>query len=404
MPLTREQIAAELESKKLAAPMPPCADVLLSLVNADVAYSAADDVQRSFLDYFAFGKHEGIVVKGLTGLDPRLVKCLDPASSFPPQSCMPSPCVTLQGVRHRQNPVVPVGPSPDPLPPQANTLRRLFAGDVAWLFYMERMGLFKILGALLDDYALKGSLAIEWTGEAAPAVLEIFTRQVKMGTSSTVRDRDFTFRRVLGWTSEAGRGLGSDAVLNREFNEHFTRLCAAALQYYNEKRLGVAIQASATPGKPSVATLTTIGELGANLRRSFEGFLYGRNYLNTINGIVYAVGTMGLVKGLRDSLGIPKPLSEPHEYLGAAYDILVAKTRPGTNSNRFIVHRDLARSARDILLQLEVVNLEDRSSGGDLETWLGFVEDKFETYRTNYRVATGVDLGAPGAPTIEQAA
>jgi hypothetical protein len=278
---------------------------------------------------------------------------------------------------------------------------------VVWLYFMERMGLFRILGALLDDYALKGSLPLEWTpGDPSHAVLETFTRQVKMGLSSTVRDRDFTFRRVLGWTSEPGRALGSDAQLNRDFSSSFTAFFSGALRYYSEKRLAVAIQASASAGRPSVATLTEIGDLGDKLRRSYEGFLYGRNYLNTLNGIVTAVGTMALVGALREAIGIPRALSEPHEYLGAAYDILVAKVRPGTNSNRFIVHRELARNARDILLQLEVASLStDPGVGGTsaLQDWLDLAEGKFEAFRTNFRIATGSDLGTGGG-TLELAA
>ncbi len=405
MALTAESIAAALEQKTLASPFAPNGDVLLSMLSVDgTAYIDADDVQKGFLDYFLFFRHTGPSTNDFP-FDKNLKSCAA-KESFP--MGWRWPCVTLAGVRHRENQEVtpPPWPGPTQPPPTTNKLRRLFTGDVVWLFFMERFGIFKILGALLDDYALKGSLPIEWSAsDPAPLVLEVFTRDVKMGISSTVRDRDFTYRRVLGWTSEAGKKLGSDATLNADFNDLFTRFVAAALQYYNEKRLAVAIQGPTGPGKPSVATLTSIGQLGGSLVRSFEPFLYGRNYLNTLNGIVYAIGAMGLVKALRDSIGIPKALGLAHEYLGAAYDILIAKARPGTSSNRFIVHRDLAQSARDILIQLEVVNTGNtKVNGGDLETWLGLVEGKFESYRTAYRVATGVDLGSPGGAQIEQAA
>lgn len=411
MPLTRNEIATDLETrpKRVVTPFTPCGDVLLSLVNAKTPYASADDVQQAFLDYFAFARHEGERVKELHRLDPDLAAGLAADESFPPPSCAPVPFATLRGVRHRQNPATPMPPPTTGASAPAGTghLRRLFVGDVVWLYFMERMGLFRILGALLDDYALKGTLPLEWTqGDASHAVLETFTRQVKSGLSSGVRDRDFTYRRVLGWTSEPGRALGSEAQLNRDFASSFQAFFGGSLRYYGEKRLAVAIQASSTAGRPSVATLTEIGDLGDKLRRSYEGFLYGRNYLNTLSGIVAAVGAMALIGALREAIGIPRALSEPHEYLGAAYDILVAKVRPGTNSNRFIVHRELARSGRDILLQLEVASMStDTGPSGTspLQEWLDLVEGKFESFRTNYRIATGSDLGTGGA-TSELAA
>jgi hypothetical protein len=410
MPLTRNDLATDLENKpkRIAIPFTPCADVLLSLVTTKTPYGAGDDVQQAFMDYFAFTAHEPELVKQLPGLDSDLAKGLAGQKYFPPVSCWPSPLVTLQGQRHRQNPATPPPPMPDPTGPGFGTLRRLFVGDVVWLYFMERMGLFRILGALLDDYALKGTLPIEMVqGEHTHVVLEVFTRQVKMGVSPGVRDRDNLYRKVLGWTSEAGRSLGSDAQVNRDFASGFTAFMSGVLKYYSEKRLAVAIQASAAAGRPSVATLTEIGDLGDKLRRTYEGFLYGRNYLNTLSSIVYAVGAMALVGALRDAIGIPKALSEPHEYLGAAYDILVTKERPGKSANRFIIHREMAKNARDILMQLEVANLStDVSASGTspLQEWLDLAEGKFESFRTNYRVATGSDLGAAGTATMEQVA
>jgi hypothetical protein len=73
-------------------------------------------------------------------------------------------------------------------------------------------------------------------------------------------------------------------------------------------------------------------------------------------------------------------------------------------TNRYIVHRECAKNARDILLDLEVINHQDKRSNppGELENWLNQIEAKVEGYRTAYRTLTGVDLGATGAQTIEQ--
>ena len=39
-------------------------------------------------------------------------------------------------------------------------IRRLFVGDLVWLFFFERMGIFRILGVILDDFATRGRLPI----------------------------------------------------------------------------------------------------------------------------------------------------------------------------------------------------------------------------------------------------
>jgi hypothetical protein len=107
-------------------------------------------------------------------------------------------------------------------------------------------------------------------------------------------------------------------------------------------------------------------------------------------------------------LGIPLQYNSPHEYLPAAYDLLVLK-RPVTQgeSNRYLLHRDAARSGRDLLLDMEVLDPDGSSfadPGGDLEKWLNQVEAKVEGYRTAYRTLTGVDIGLSATPAIEHVA
>jgi hypothetical protein len=112
---------------------------------------------------------------------------------------------------------------------------------------------------------------------------------------------------------------------------------------------------------------------------------------------------MSVIRELRATLGIPPAYGDPHEFIPAAYDLLVLK-RPVTagNTNRYIMHRELARNGRDILLDIEVINHLDKSGQGELESWLTQIEAKIEAYRTAYRSLTGVDLGQPGTPNIEQ--
>ena len=125
---------------------------------------------------------------------------------------------------------------------------------------------------------------------------------------------------------------------------------------YADKRLAVAIQTAGNVPKISVATLITISDTLNLLKKAFDPFDYGRNYSNTLNGIVWVIAGMALIRELRTSLGIPKEYEQPYEYIPAAYDLLVMKRAiTPSQTNRYIVHRQCANDARDILLDLEVI-------------------------------------------------
>lgn len=269
--------------------------------------------------------------------------------------------------------------------------------------------MFKILGVILDDFAVKGRLPIS-NGVINPAidddvtalVLEAMVRRTEMGESSTVRRRDSSYRRCLGWTSDVGRKLDSEAVVNTAFSNLFHKFIQSALEFFKDKTLAEAIQATA-PGKVSVTTLTTIGDTIDLLRKTFDAFDYGRNYANTLSGVVWTIAGMALVREIRTTLGIPPEYDDPEEYLSAAYELLVMG-RPITSieTNRYIIHRVCANNARDIILDLQVLDHKNRVT---LEAWLTLIEDKIEGYRTAYRTLTGVDLGMPataGTAIIEQ--
>jgi len=426
---------------------PHCADVLL----ADVKLQAkADDITGYFDDYFMFCDHRIIVDNSkLDGvLDQTLLTCTDkyksdptcptgeiilesrrPMSSassaqdlncspyspggthgWPPPWCMPPSCVTLAGKRHlyKNQGVL------DDL-----WIRRLFIGDLVWLFYFERMGILKILGVILDDFATKGSIPIsngsvnasipDIKDDIIALILESMVRETKTGLSSTVRDRSSTYRRCLGWNSDVGKKMDLDSVVNHAFSTHFHKFITLSLEFYKDKRLAQAIQGVAGPsGKTSVSTLTTISNTIELLKKAFDPFDYGRNYSNTLNGIIWVIAGMALIRELRTSLGIPEAYENPYEYIPAAYDLLVTKG-PITPSetNRYISHQECAGYARDILLDLEVINYKQTGVGEELELWLTIIEKSVEGYRSAYRALTGVDLGAPqtsGIGPIEQEA
>jgi hypothetical protein len=414
---------------------PPCANELLALVNT---VTDTHEFIGFFKEYFKFLPHpifgqqkgkdgsghdilEELVTLVGASLDPALVDCVTddgfvvekrashPARqeqvypSWPSECCICTPCVTLDGNRN-----------PPPISPLPTTpsIRRLFLGDVMWLFYFERMGVHQILGAILDAFAYNGRLPISngklqagVRDDIVALVLEVMVRQTKMGMSSTMRDRSALYRTSLGWSLPGAKDLNLDTEVNRGLSALFHKFIYLALEFYRDKRLAVAIQGAASTGvgQPSVATLITIRDTLDVLKRRFEAFDYGRNYYNCLSGIVWTIAGLTVVKELAGTLGIPDALRDGHELIPAAYDLLVLKRPPtGGDANRFLLHRDCARNGRDILLDLEVIDHTKAELGEELDQWLSQVEAKVEGYRTAYRALTGVDLGASATPTIEQ--
>ena len=416
----------------LTVAFPPCSDVLLALIKHIEGQN--DEINDHFDDYFMFCHHRIIVDNtGLVEvLDVKLLNCTgedlpqddcNPTDSqpslalsqdsepckpshpagpykWPQNSCLPPSCVTLAGMRHLYK---------TPAVVSDYRIRRLFVADLVWLFFFERMGIFKIIDVILDDFATKGSIPIS-NGSVFPdlkddviaLILEAMVRQTKTGMSSTVSDRASSYRRCLGWTSDVGRKIDLDSVINHAFSTHFHKFITSALEFYKDKRLAQSIQEVTTAvAKTSVSTLTNISETIKLLKKAFNSFDCGRNYYNTLNGIVWVIAAMAAIRELRTSIGIPEAYEQPHEYIPAAYEILVTKGPiTSSQSNRYIVHRECANFARDILLDVNVINHKDTGVGGELEVWLDIIEKSVEGYRSAYRTLTGVDLGAPPAARI----
>lgn len=396
---------------------PPCSTEILALINTE----GSDDIIDFFKDYFVFEK-QSVLSRNLGGfLDNDLEKCTQvpkegPVYRWLGDCCICSPCLALDGSRNK-SPEPPKGGETDTNNPVVDPhLKRLFVGDLIWLSYVERMGIFQILGVILDAYANNGRLPISngsldtepplIKDDVIALVLEVMTRQTKMGMSSDVRGRAAGYRTVLGWTSTAARNLNLDTNVNSGFSQLFHKFIYHALEFYKDKRLAVAIQGAAGTGTPlSMATLTTISDTLLLLKKKFEAFHYGRNYYNTLTGIIWAIAGMSVIRDLRTTLGIPPAFGEPSEFIPAAYDLLVLK-QPVTSgeTNRYVVHKECANNGRDILLDIEVVNEGDKSKDGDLEKWLTQIEPKIEAYRTAYRTLTGVDIGTSANPVVEQQA
>jgi hypothetical protein len=304
-----------------------------------------------------------------------------------------------------------------PLDRGESGIKRLCLADVVWLFFFERMGIFKILGAILDDFATRGgypisngSLRPDLRDDITAVVLEAMCRQTKAGLSSTVRDRDATYRRALGWTSDVGRPLNVPAQVNKGTSQLFHKFLQAAISFNTAKRLATAIRGTITPGTAaaSIATLVEISDTLTLLRQRFEYFHYGRNYYNTLSGIVWTIAGLTVLRELGTTFGIPAAFEQPHEFIPAAYDLLVLKRPPTqTEINRYEANKDCAELGRNLLLDIEVLPenaLRNPQANGELERWLAQVEGDIEGYRKAFRDLTNVDLGAQGTPVIEQEA
>ncbi|HMQ47772.1 MAG TPA: hypothetical protein PKA00_09985 [Saprospiraceae bacterium] len=422
----KEKLDAWLNEKDaVTVAFPPCSDVMLSLIkcteyssNEFIApiVSQSDQITKMFLEYFGFigdiGQPQGAapnythkIILESNFLDEGWIK----RNNWPPTWCLPASYVTLKGQRHFYTPKNKDG--------IYRTAKRLFLADVVWLFYMERMGTFQILGKILDEYAYNGGFPIS-NGSAIDGpkddllalVLEAMTRQMEMGTASKVRDRTALYRTALGWVLDNGRKLGLETNVNTAFNQQFHKFIYLALQYYKDQRIKDAIQASTTGSPNSGATMVSIRSTMNLLKKSFDNFHYGRNYYNTLSGIVWTVGAFAVIRDIRETIGIPTQYNEPYDYIPAMYERLVSKEpTKSSDVNRFETHFECATNARDILIDIELLETSASSTNDkDIETWLNLIETKVEGYRSAYRALTGVDLGitlvATQEPMIEQKA
>jgi len=386
---------AFLDAGTYRAAFDPATDLILNAVATVPEPSADDHAAIHFREYFVSGSLGGAIEPGA----PRRRALGDIVA---PQACeahypgpwpIPDPCAVVDGRRGTLD----------------HQIRRLLAGDLVWLYYMERMGVFQILGGILDDYALIGRHPIS-SRQLAVIVVESMVRELRSGLGSTTRDRDVAYRRCLGWTSEVGRTLGSEAAPNRAFSAQFHRLIRLALQFYKDRQLAVAIRDVVTPTRASTATLIAIRDTMRVLQKSCEVFEYGRTYTTALNGIVWVLGALTVIRDLRRDLGIPESYSSPWEYVPAAYSLFVepeqTDRRMQPDPNRYFAHRECANAGRNIMLDVEVLPINDRdfaTPGGVLETWLNLAESSIEGYRTGYQSLTEINL-ADGEPVVGQAA
>jgi hypothetical protein len=271
-------------------------------------------------------------------------------------------------------------------------IRKFHFGDLIWLYYHEEMGIFKIIGQLMDDVYRTGSLPIP-NDSTAESIIDANIRQFRQGLASTLSDRESTYRRSLGWQSEDGKKLEMKSAMNENFKTAFHNFIQAALEYYNEKRVIASIQtASSGSTTAAISTIMSVRDTIESLRQSFDAFVYGRNVLHTAQGIINVIAGLFMIYHAREYVGVPtNKFESPEDFIPETIKRLNIQFPNGNNnSNRYIIYRNAAEYGRDILLDIEsFANYYDTA---ELKVWLDAVEDKVESYRTAYRNISGVEL------------
>lgn len=382
---------------------PECADLFLS----EIRKNDDDDVYMIFSEYFTRESHNSFL--GISDEFNRKIlgalNCQKTGEggilrSTDLSCCLPCVCRTLKGDRRLNRSKT----SP------TKKLIILFQARAILLFYLYRMGIFKILGTLLDDYATNGKYPM--CGDRFSSyVMEMMVRYAKLGNMWSTRERAVLYVQICGWAlpNSSFHVDTSRVFVNTAFDLLFDQFMIHLLAYENQKQLAEAINQTITtrPSHPSQATVVAVRDTISQLRKSMEQFLYGLNYHKTLNAIVWAIATLVLVKQLRDTIGIPSSLDRLDQIIPAAYNILVEKKSMSSNEpNRFDLHMQCAKEGRDVLMDL-TDDAFDFKDGSQLKTWLNHIGSRVEAYRSACLALTGIDLGKPecrtqGTPKVQQ--
>jgi hypothetical protein len=412
--ILEQKIQNSYKNLKHPVIMPTCADFLLSQINEN---KTSDEISSLFREYFSHGAHHPF--SGIQNTDSEkdliLKNLLCSEVIFGPPAehddtqfhaietyneigcCLSCSCIKLNGDR-RLNLI------------QGNTHRVpiLTIGDGVFVYYMERMGIFKILGAILDDFANNGKLPIPNNNTTA-LILEKMVNLFQTGESSTTQARARAIAKSIGWGQQGQNTLidREKTLINSAFSSLMTRALIQLTRYYHENRVTLVIQGISGAQPPSVATLVALQDTISLLRNAAEPFNYGKNYYDILNSIVWILATIDLVKRLRDTLGIPLSYERLDQIIPAAYSILVDKKSINTSEpNRFKLLMGLARDGRNIVMDLvnPAINFENIE---ELKTWTRIIEPHVQSYVAAFQELTGIDLGkqeirTEGSLKIEQ--
>jgi hypothetical protein len=269
-------------------------------------------------------------------------------------------------------------------------------GAVIWLYYYERMGIFEILKVLMNDYNYTGKYPISGKSEnitSDPALqytelMDSLSTLYRLGIGSNQLDRKTLYQKVLGVTYKSEMEKDAPSVAsekNEGFMRNFNKLISFMIDFFRDKQLAQAINNNNSNSvRSSVATQTAIRDTIQVLQKNFEVFEYGRNRINTFLGIATVYATICLLRMIKDEIGVPRQYNEPHEFISAAYDILVTKTPiTQSESNRFTVFDNCASYGYKLLADIELIDpaaLTTVAIGSTLDAWLNDIEGNVEGY------------------------
>lgn len=277
-----------------------------------------------------------------------------------------------------------------------NLYNQLNFGTVLWLYYYERMGIFEILNALMKDYNYTGRLPISSKSENTTTdnslryseLMESISALYRMGIGSFTADRKALYQRVLGvtWTADddnGGKNVASET--NGAFMRNFDKVTGLMIDFYRDKQLAQAIRDTNTSNIRSlVATQTSIRDTILVLQKNMEVFEYGRNRATTFLGVATVFATVCLLRMLKDEIGVPRQYNDPHEFIPAAYDILIkGRSVTSTETNRFTIFDNCASYGYRLLTDIELINTNELKTiaiNSTLDAWLNDVEGVVEGY------------------------
>lgn len=271
-------------------------------------------------------------------------------------------------------------------------------GSVLWLYYYERMGIFEILKVLMNDYNYTGKFPISSKAEVNTndttfqysSLMDAISTLYRLGIGSNLLDRKALYQRALGVVyNPPGEKNGNGGAITTERNDgfmrNFNKLIGYTLDFFRDKQLAQAIRDSNNQNiRSSVATQTGIRDTIQVLQKNFEVLEYGRNRTNTFIGIATVFATICLLRMLKDEIGVPRQFNDPHEFIPAAYDILVTKTAvTQSESNRFTIFDNCASYGFRLLADIELIDpalINPVSIGSVLDAWLNDIEGNVEGY------------------------
>ena len=224
-------------------------------------------------------------------------------------------------------------------------------------------------------------------------------RQTKMGLSQPCATATRATGRCLGWISDLGRKLGTRPRSTTGSSQSSTS-SSHALSVHE------AAAGRRDPGRhgPGSAALGGDARHGRRHDRRAEEAAsrsshYGRNYDNTLSGIVWAIaGSPWSASCARRSASHPRTTSHTSTSRRRMTCSSSGVRSPG-REQPIRAPPGLRRAAATCCWTSRCCHTESPTRAQrHLELWLVQVEGEIEGYRKAYRELTGVDLGAAGSP------